>query len=238
MNTSTTLSQLKSSWLELRFEHRVAVALLFASGVLHLPIQLLSAYAWEDPISFRKPILFGLSTGLTLWSCLCVSRQLQLGRAGHDKENSRDKLLDRVLSIALVLEVLLITIQPWRHTRSHFATGGGLNALIELFMLLLITVATGIIVRLALLSSLTNALDSLAPAMRQAIRSGMLLLVISCLLGFLITGIGKLQIASGGKPEIWGAGGVTEVSTRSRLARYSVPSNSCMVRTLQIAASC
>ena len=208
MNSSTTLSQLKFSWWELRIEHRVAIALLLASGMLHLPVQLVSSYGWEDPISFRKPILFGLSTGLTLWSCLWVSQQLQFGLTRHGRSNRINLLLDRVLSLTLVLEVLLITLQPWRQTRSHFSTGGGLNALIELFMLLLITVATCIIIRLALLSSFTNALDPLAPAMRRAIRSGMSLLVVSCLLGFLITGIGKAQIASWGRPEIWGASGV------------------------------
>lgn len=201
---NTAATQLKQAWSELHVAHRMAIGLLIASGVLHIPMQLFSSLAWEDPISFRKPILFGISTGLTLWSCLWVSRRLQ----GNSTENVRALVLDRILSIALLLEVLLISIQPWRQTRSHFAVGGSINAAIEGLMLLLIIIATCLIIVLAVRCFVPGALQSLTPAMRRAIRSGMILLVVSCGLGFLITWIGKTSMLAGGHPEIWGAAGV------------------------------
>ncbi len=42
--------------------------LLCASGLVHLGLWMAAGQEWEGPISLRKPALFGISSGLTLWS--------------------------------------------------------------------------------------------------------------------------------------------------------------------------
>ena len=49
---------------------------LVASGIGHLPVWAVLGGAWEGPVTWRKPILFGISGGLTaislgwVWSLL------------------------------------------------------------------------------------------------------------------------------------------------------------------------
>ena len=41
-------------------------ALLVASGLFHAMVYLVDGGGWEGPLSWRKPIVFGLSFGLTV----------------------------------------------------------------------------------------------------------------------------------------------------------------------------
>ncbi|MFO0527171.1 MAG: hypothetical protein ACK52A_03650, partial [Planctomycetota bacterium] len=114
-----------------------AIALLIGSGLLHLLLWRLGTEPWESPISFRKPALFGISTGLTLWSCLWVLRQLPGSRLATS--------LGRLLTGTLLLEVALITLQTWRGVPSHFNRSTPTDAAIETTLLVLISIATLII---------------------------------------------------------------------------------------------
>ena len=207
------IADLRLAWCSLSLLNRLAVAVLLVSGLGHVPLLLISEIAWDEPTSFRKPILFGLSTGLTLWSCLWVLCKLRPHRW--------DQAMGALLSGSLVVEVGLITAQAWRGTRSHFNRDGTLNAGIELLMLVLIVIATAIIVWICVrafspaefpskILSVELATDErlFAPSMRSSIRYGMLLLVVSCLLGFVITAIGKAAQQQGLPPELFGPRGV------------------------------
>lgn len=175
-----------------RFQQFAVVALLL-SGCLHLLLWSIGEQAWEGPTSFRKPALFGISTGLTLWSCLWVSHILKPGKWLNCST--------RVLTSALLLEVGLITLQAWRGEASHFNRRTPLDASIETMLLFLITVASLIIFWLNALALRRKELVRLQPHMRLAVRAGLSLLSISCLLGFLITAVGTRQVTAGLAPE-------------------------------------
>ncbi|XZE43493.1 hypothetical protein SH467x_003057 [Pirellulaceae bacterium SH467] len=172
---------------------------MLLSGLIHVPMFALGEREWEDPISFRKPILFGISTGLTLGSMLWVLRKLTPRRW--------DSLLRDALSVSLAIEVFLITMQTWRSARSHFNTEGWFNCGVEAAMLLMISIASGIILVIAWRSWQDFSKPSVSP-MQSAIWHGMNLLVASVALGYAITLIGKQLIANGVAPEIVPPGGV------------------------------
>lgn len=186
----TALSRLENS----------ALALLLGSGCLHLLLALLGTTPWESPLSFRKPALFGISTGLTLWSCLWIFRQLP--------PSILTTSLSRLLTGSLLLEVGLITLQAWRGKPSHFNRQTVFDGAIETALLVLISIATLIIVWQAARSFQPGKLAGLPPPYRLAIRAGLSLLCLSCAIGFLITIIGNQLVASGRAPETFPLRGV------------------------------
>src|SRR5918993_4166544 len=90
-----------------------AGVLLLASGLVHSVVFLLDGGGWDGPLSWRKPILFGFSFGITVlslgWVLSFLPRRRRLGW-----------LLAGPLGVASVAEVLLITMQRWRGVPSHF----------------------------------------------------------------------------------------------------------------------
>ncbi len=177
-----------------------AVALLLGLGFIHLPINMVSDLAWDHPSSFRKPILFGISTGLTLGSLLLLLNDLHSRRW--------DRFLRGGLCVSLVLEVVLITIQAWRGVPSHFNRSTFLDALIETLMLICILLAVAVIVGLTARALRQDAFRTGSPARILAHRAGMLFLVASCFLGIGITIVGNYQLLQGGSTEIFGNRGV------------------------------
>jgi hypothetical protein len=91
----------------------VAASLLGVSAAFHLAVLIATGGDWSGAVSFRKPITFGISVGLLLWTCGWVM----------DRLPSR-KRLEGVLAAVLVssglIEVALITTQAWRGVASHF----------------------------------------------------------------------------------------------------------------------
>jgi len=185
--------------LKTKFEF-ACVFLLIASGMIHACIYLLESNAWEEPLSFRKAILFGLSTGLTLWSCLWVISNLTYLRFSD--------AIRKLLCLSFVLEVFLITLQTWRGQQSHFNRNGLTNASIETAMLILITIAVAAIFRVTLVACSYRQLTCKSHAMAWAIRWGMLLLCLSAIIGYIITWIGQNQQAQGISPHYWKDRGV------------------------------
>jgi hypothetical protein len=183
----------------------IAIGAMFLSGFAHTFLYILWSQDWNSPVSFRKPILFGFSTGLTLWSCVYVLQCL--------KPKKADRLLSWLLSGSLLVEVGLITLQAWRVTPSHFNDQGFFNTFVEHVMLGLIVCATAIITWITLRSLSHSAFliehqTSDEQAFRLAIRAGMLFLLLSCIAGFLITLVGKQNQAQGLSPELYLGRGV------------------------------
>lgn len=174
--------------------------MLLFSGCLHLLLWLAGEQAWEGSTSFRKPALFGISTGLTLWSCLWVSYLLT--------PSPRVKWSTHLLTAALLIEVGLITFQAWRGEASHFNRRTPFDASVETTLLVLITVASLIIFWLNAISLRRDQLATVQPHMRLAVQAGLSLLSLSCLLGFVITAIGTQQVAAGLAPETFQPRGV------------------------------
>ena len=90
-----------------------AATLLGVSAAFHVVALLVTGGNWEGAVSFRKPITFGISVGLLLWTCGWVMDRLPAR-----------KRLEGVLTAVLIgsglIEVGLITTQAWRGVASHF----------------------------------------------------------------------------------------------------------------------
>ncbi|WP_425828710.1 hypothetical protein [Streptomyces fractus] len=85
---------------------------LVASGLVHLVVFAVDGGPWYGPVSWRKPITFGLSFGLTLMAITWVTSYLRVGA------RLRSALLV-VFAADCVLEVAGITLQAWRKVPSH-----------------------------------------------------------------------------------------------------------------------
>ena len=109
-------------------------AILIASGLLHLAKMAWEGGNWHGPLSLRKPGLFGVSAGLTVWSIAWLMTKLRPIRF--------DRVLANSISTSLLFEVGLITWQYWRGEPSHFNRETRFDATIEATMLGLILFAT------------------------------------------------------------------------------------------------
>ena len=172
-------------------------ALLIVSGLFHLGMLALQGASWEGPISPRKPALFGISGGLTTWSIAWLMTQLS--------PKKFDCALSNAISVCLLIEVALITLQFWRGVPSHFNASTSVDAAIEYSMLGLILAVTIAIVYLAFRTLWLRAME---PSMALAIRGGMWLLALSCGLGILTTVVGEWCARRGNSSELWGNAGV------------------------------
>ncbi len=177
-----------------------SVLFLLALGIMHIPMQLASFLPWDDPSSYRKPILFGISTGLTLGSLLLLLNDLRPRRW--------DSFLRGLLCFTLVSEVLLITFQSWRHVPSHFNHSTILDVFIETMMLCCIMLAVFTILVLTVRTFQRDAFAEALPARILAQQSGMIFLLLSCALGIGITILGNYLMYNGGSPETIGSKGV------------------------------
>ncbi|MFT5525089.1 MAG: hypothetical protein ACI9HK_003055, partial [Pirellulaceae bacterium] len=109
----------------LRPEIRLAVVVgiaLILSGVGHSVAWLFFGGSWSGPTSIRKPILFGLSAGMTMISMAWILSLLPV-RYG-------DRSSKIFFSVAMLVEVALITVQQWRGVPAHFNRATALDAAI------------------------------------------------------------------------------------------------------------
>jgi hypothetical protein len=172
-------------------------ALLILSGLFHLGVLLATGGTWAGPVSWRKPMTFGLSFGLTLMTIAWVASYLRLGR------RSRLWLLG-LFAGACVGEVALITVQAWRRVPSHFnmetpfdaavarvlAGGGGVLVVV----IALLTVASW------------RSTPDVTPSMRLAVRAGFLALDVALAVGVVMIVAGVTDVARGAQQAAYGVG--------------------------------
>lgn len=170
---------------------------LIASGVVHLGLIWIQSAAWDGPVSLRKPALFGISAGLTVWSLAWVATKI--------RERSFSTLILNFTSVLLFLEVGLITLQYWRGVPSHFNRTSVFNANIESTMLGLILIAALGVLWFTIQTFWLKPVDA---AYSIAIRGGMWLLTISCAIGVIVTVIGEYNLSNGASVERYGDAGV------------------------------
>jgi len=171
---------------------------LLASGLVHAVVWAVLGGPWEGPVTWRKPILFGISGGLTSLSAGWVWSHLPPRRG--------DAWLAAATAWALFVEVLIIDLQRWRGVASHFNRTTPLDSFLYDGMGLLILFVSAVLVDLTI--RLFRTTVSLPPDMLLAARAGMILLVISCALGIWVSVYGDLRVAAGLEPERYGAAGV------------------------------
>ena len=201
--------------------------ILLASGICHLLMMGMTGAEWSGPVSLRKPALFGISAGMTVWSIAWVLTQLAPRRG--------DARFATALSGGLLLEVGLITLQQWRGVPSHFNRATALDALVEAIMLGLIFLVT---VGIAWLCWRARWLMPMPASRAIAIRAGLWFLLISCGLGFLTTLAGEVNLAAGLPPEVWGRAGVLKYPHGAALhAIQTLPLLSALLQRFRVPAA-
>ncbi|MFM7248629.1 MAG: hypothetical protein ACKO5R_01880 [Planctomycetaceae bacterium] len=189
-------------WLDGRARWLVGLGIvLIASGLLHLVVWGVRGGAWEGPVTWRKPILFGVSAGLTGISLGWAWARLPWRRG--------DAALAALTAWSLVVEVGLIDLQAWRGVASHFNRRTPLDSFLYDAMGALILVVTLVALDLAI-RAFRQPLAVVAPDMRLALRAGLVFLVVSCGLGIWASVHGDLRAAHGLAPEVLGSAGVVK----------------------------
>jgi hypothetical protein len=147
--------------------------------MFHVGVYLLRDGGWAGPVSWRKPIEFGISGGITTLSLAAVMSRLP--RIGW---------LAWPCAVAISLfvpETLLIDLQTWRGVPSHFNFETGFDAAVFSAMGTLVGFVSLAIVVMTIWS-ITSLRGPRSSAL--AIRAGMAFLTVGQLLGFALLGNG------------------------------------------------
>lgn len=181
----------------------VVAALLLASGLAHLLVQAVLGGPWEGPVSWRKPVTFGLSFGITVasvaWaaSCLAVRERLRAVLLG-------------VLAAAGVAEVALITLQAWRGVPSHFNLETPFDALVTRGL------AAGGVVLVVVVTTLFALSLRPQPQLDRpttlAVRFGFGTLVASMLAGAVMIAVGVTLVNTGDPQAAYARGGFLKLT--------------------------
>ncbi|MDN5851680.1 MAG: hypothetical protein L0K86_02325 [Actinomycetia bacterium] len=161
-----------------RWCYRIA-AVLIGVGVVHLGVQAVVGGPWDGPVSWRKPVTFGLAFGLTLATLGWVS--------GIMAGQWRARLLG-VFAAACVVEVTVITTQAWRGVPSHFNTSTPLDATFAY-----IAAAGGAVIlatSIGLAATTMRAHPDVPPSMRLAVRAGFATYLTTLVIGAVMIAIG------------------------------------------------
>jgi hypothetical protein len=163
-------------------------AALILCGAAHLVVAVAEPRPWLGPLSWRKPVTFGISFGTVLIAIAWVASYLQLS------ERRRGVLLG-VFAADSILEVAGITIQAWRDVASHFNNTSAFNSVIAY------SLAGGGAVLVVVLTSLAvvafRGRTDAAPSMRLALRAGFALLLVGLASGAAMIARGEILIKQG-----------------------------------------
>lgn len=170
------------------------------SGVAHVIVWLAAGQpSLVGPVTWRKPIVFGLSIGVLAFSLVWIVRLLP------DTPSLTRQA--RWLTGLLLLELSLIDLQQWRGVGSHFNVATTLDAAIFQAMGVIILAASGILAwwtwRLFRAPRRDQPREQLTAA-----RAGMVLLGLGNLLGITLVVWGNTMLArTGAVPATLGAAG-------------------------------
>ncbi|MEV0680325.1 hypothetical protein AB0I60_27795 [Actinosynnema sp. NPDC050436] len=154
-----------------RVAYRVA-AVLFLAGLFHLGVHFVAGGPWEGPVSWRKPVTFGLSFGLTLATCAWVGGVVRLRRTWVG-----------LFACASVLEVALISLQAWRGVPSHFNEATAFDSVVTRCL-----TAGGVVLVVSVVALVVAAFRAshLAPSTAVAVRAGAASLAVALAFGGLM----------------------------------------------------
>lgn len=180
----------------------VAGSILILSGLFHVLVFLISGGSWEGPISWRKPILFGITGGLTTVSVAWV--------IGYLAQRKSLRVMSWIFTVSMFIEVALITMQRWRGVASHFNVATPFDGIVFAMMGTLIMIVA---VLIAIVTFKSFRFLNANPEMKLAIRSGLLFLNLTNVLGMILVAYGNyiLQVSPGHAPNIYGQAGMMKV---------------------------
>ena len=124
-------------------------------------------------MSWRKPIVFGLSFGISVLTLSWIVGLLRVRR-------STGWIVLGILSVASVGEVFLISMQKWRGVASHFNETTDFNGMVFSMMGMLVALIALVTVIIAIRSF--GSMDA-PPSLRWAVRSGLVLMLVSQAVG-------------------------------------------------------
>ncbi|WP_406441268.1 hypothetical protein OHB00_36565 [Streptomyces sp. NBC_00631] len=163
-------------------------ALLVLSGLAHLVVFAVDGGPWYGPVSWRKPVTFGLSFGLTLMAVTWITSYLRTG------ERLRTVLL-LVFAADCLVEVGGITLQAWRRVPSHLDMETPFDTAVSMAL----AVGGGILV--VLLTVFALASFRRRPAgpvgMALAVRSGFAILLVALASGAAMVARGVVLVRTG-----------------------------------------
>ncbi|MCX5375063.1 hypothetical protein [Streptomyces sp. NBC_00091] len=172
--------------------------LLLASAAFHTIVLTLAGGPWDGPVSWRKPITFGLSFGISVLTVAWICRLLPLAARTL-------ALLLGAFTAASLLETGLITLQAWRGVPSHFNTETTFDTFVTRAL------AAGGITLIAVVVALTVAAlrpnPAVAPSMRLALRAGLVALTGSMAAGAVMIAYGLTLEGAGRAAEAYRAAG-------------------------------
>ncbi|MEU5183655.1 hypothetical protein AB0G49_26755 [Streptomyces longwoodensis] len=161
---------------------------LVGSGLAHLLVFAVDGGPWTGPVSWRKPVTFGLSFGVTLVATAWVTSYLRVG------PRLRAALLG-VFAADCVVEVGGITLQAWRGVPSHLDMETPFDTAVSL------TLAVGGGVLVALLGVFAVASFRHRPTgpagMPLAVRSGFAVLLVGLASGAVMIARGVVLTRTG-----------------------------------------
>ncbi|MGW1069344.1 hypothetical protein ACWD4F_33140 [Streptomyces aureus] len=163
-------------------------ALLVLSGLLHLVVFAVDGGPWDGPVSWRKPVTFGLSFGLTLMAITWVTSYVRM------EARARGVLL-LVFAADCVVEVGGITLQAWRRVPSHLDMETGFDTAVSM------TLAVGGAVLVVVLTAFAVASFRSRPdgpaGMPLAVRSGFAVLLLALASGAVMIARGVVLTRTG-----------------------------------------
>ena len=174
----------------------VVAAVFAAVGMLHVIPFIADGGIWEGAVSWRKPIVFGLSIGIATWWVAWV--------LGNLSWRPRTKAAWAIgYSTAMVVEYTLITAQRWRGVASHFNNTTTFDAMVFAVMGISIGIVSLLI---AMLLGAAVRRPPADPDTRWAVVGGLALMLVGSALGGLLVQMGNAQSIDGVAPEIVRAG--------------------------------
>jgi hypothetical protein len=176
----------------------IAGVLLVLSGFVHLAILLATGGSWAGPLSWRKPMAFGFSFGLTVITVAWVSSFVRLS------DRARTWIVG-VFTIACVFETALVTLQAWRGVPSHFNTETPIDALVARSLAMGGAVLVVMLIALTIASFRANA--AVPISMRVAIRIGFVALLGAQAVGGLMIAKGMSLVFAGNPQAAYATGG-------------------------------
>jgi hypothetical protein len=166
----------------------VCGALLVASGLFHAVVFLVDGGPWEGPVSWRKPIVFGLSFGITLmtlaWFMTFLKPRTAVGWT-----------VLGLFSVASLVEVFLVSMQKWRGVASHFNESTPFDGMVFSVMGALVS----LLVLLTVLITVRSFFPMDAPpSLAWAIRIGLVLMLVSQSVGVQMITVGGNTFGASG----------------------------------------
>ncbi|MFD9392006.1 hypothetical protein ACFWBB_15135 [Streptomyces sp. NPDC060000] len=149
--------------------YEATALLLILSGLVHLAVFAVGGGPWNGPVSWRKPVTFGLSFGVTLLAVVQVTSYARV------RPRLRTALLG-VFAADCVVEVGGITLQAWRGVPSHLNMETSFDTAVSM------TLTVGGVVLMVLLTVFAMASFRHPPTgpagMALAVRSGFAILLV------------------------------------------------------------